>query len=99
MTTFRMPTPEFHFRTFGAAYIVPADTVGAKNLVDEVNSLRVRYIQVLATGTITFRHKDDTLSVPIPVSPGQSYEIGTAVVHIMATDTSLSNVQIIPYWA
>ena len=95
--TYSRAAPDFKFRKFGAAYIVPADTAAATNLLSATLG-RVRYIQVLATGTITFRHDDDTLSVEIPVTANQSLALGEDVVHIMDTGTSLSNVQIIPYW-
>lgn len=94
----RLPTPEFRYRKFGSSLITPSDTADERNLVDAVNKLRVRYIQARATGVIVFRHADDTLSVPIDVVANQSYEMGTDVVHIMATGTT-EGLEIIPLWA
>ena len=92
MTTYALPTPEGRFKKFGSAYITPSDdAVPAKNLVDAENGLRVRFIQARATGVIVFRHIDETLSVPIDVTANQAYELGTDVVHIMATGTTATN--------
>lgn len=98
MTVYRLPTPEFRFRKFGAALITPSDTADARNLVDSVNKLRVRYVQAKTDGEIVFRHSDDTLSVAIPVFAAQSYELGTDVVHIMESGTT-PGLEIIPLWA
>lgn len=94
----RVPPPAFLFHKFGAAAITPSDTADERNLVDDENKMRVRYIQTTAAGSITFRHSDGTLSMAIPIAANQSYAMGTAVVHIMSTGTTPGLV-IIPLWA
>lgn len=95
--TYSPSAPDFKYRKIGADYIVPADTALATNLVDEELG-KVRFIQSVTAGTITFRHDDDTLSLPIPIAVNQSLAIGEDVVHIMDTDTSLGATDIIPFW-
>ena len=81
--TYSPAAPDFKYRKIGAAYIVPADTALARNLVDATLG-KVRFIQCVSAGTITFSHDDDTtVSVPVPVAVNQSLAIGEDVVHIM----------------
>ena len=96
MTTHTDPAPDFKYRKIGD-YIVPADTALTTNLVSATLG-KVRYITCVTAGTITFRHDDDTLSPPVPVTVNQSLAIGEDVVHVMDTNTSLGATDIIPFW-
>lgn len=95
--TYSPSAPDFKYRKIGAEFIVPADTADARNLISATLG-KVRFIQCVSAGTITFRHDDNTLSVAVPVAVNQSLAIGEDVVHVMATDTSLGATDIIPYW-
>ena len=95
--TYSPAAPDFKYRSIGADYIVPDDTAAATNLVSATLG-KVRFIQSVTAGTITFRHDDGTLSLPVPIAVNQSLAIGEDVVHVMDTDTSLGATDIIPFW-
>lgn len=68
-------------------FVTPSDVAGVQNVAGK------RFIQVNgAAGTVTFRHKNGTLSAPIDLALNQSFELGSEMVNIMATGTTATEI-------